>query len=310
MKNRKTTFIFLSLLIMAIALILSSRQNRMEYTSFLGEKHVLQIRESEEIILLYGKEGYDREKIAEMLAFYDLVYRLFIEICGDEPKPSLVQTEKLPLAIVPNTCGPGCGLLGAKGIEMTESKFSQIYNLYVDSLRHDHLFFYELGRNFWLYEDVLTYPGSRVNDDIRTGFAIFMRNVAIRELGIHVGSINGIFYKKYMENNHKMWDRYMSDSTATLENTLLGEKDIGGQGSFHKPNLWAAFWWDLYSREGYRKAFLQKFLHGLENQGPPESEAKIFLNFYRSACSAANRDLNDLFVDEWKWNILHRLMKN
>jgi hypothetical protein len=123
-------------------------QAEIKYTHFSGESSYLSILESNEVLLLYPRGDYAVDSLALLLETYDKAYAMAVELSGREPLTSPQDTDKLPLAIVSTTCGPGCGRLGHKGIEITKNTFDRIYNEFVVNGRQDHLFFYELGRNF------------------------------------------------------------------------------------------------------------------------------------------------------------------
>jgi len=65
------------------------------------------------------------------------------------------------------------------------------------------LFFYELGRNFWFYEPSAVKV--REIDGIRTGFAVFFRDMILNELNLNVAPINGEPYLAYMEDKKDLW---------------------------------------------------------------------------------------------------------
>src|SRR5690606_8161314 len=84
------------------------------------------------------------------------------------------------IAAVPHdapTCGVGCGFLGHEGIETTA-----FYTVHYDDLLNDpsavaHLYFYEMGRNYYTF-------GAK-HENFITGFAVFMRYVCIDKLGVN-----------------------------------------------------------------------------------------------------------------------------
>ena len=81
--------------------------------------------------LLLPNGNFDADTLASLLETCHQADELASELSGREPDLSPIGTEKLPLAIVPSTCGPGCGRLGRKGIEITEKKFLHIYEQFV-----------------------------------------------------------------------------------------------------------------------------------------------------------------------------------
>jgi hypothetical protein len=162
-----------------------------------------------DVVLLYPVGEYVEDSLALLLQTYDRAYALAADISGREPSPSEQHPGYLPLAVVPTTCGPGCGRLGAKGIEISEGKFERIYAEFTANGIHDHLFFYELGRNFWFYGES---SEDAEWEAIHTGFAVFFRDMLIRELNLAVAPINGIPYIRYLDGKKERWERFREES--------------------------------------------------------------------------------------------------
>ena len=124
-KELKYIFIFI------LILYQSCGSDRIRYPQFEGGHLDLSYQESKYLLLLLPNGNYNADTLASLLETYDRAFELASEISGREPDLSPIGTEKLPLAIVPSTCGPGCGRLGRKGIEITEKKFLHIYEQFV-----------------------------------------------------------------------------------------------------------------------------------------------------------------------------------
>jgi PKD repeat protein len=71
----------------------------------------------------------------------------------------------------PPSCGAGCGLIGAKGIEV--DGFSGIYynHKYKQNVNRDVIIGYEFGRNFFNFSDKILFPFRPNTDDKNGGFA-------------------------------------------------------------------------------------------------------------------------------------------
>jgi hypothetical protein len=237
--------------------------DKIRYPQFQGGDLHLSYQNSEHILLLLPKVDYHADTLAALLNVYDRAYELATELSGREPDPSPMGIDKLPLAIVPFTCGSGCGRLGRKGIEITEEKFDRIYDQYVKDGKYDHLFFYELGRNFWFYEpsDIKL----QKIDDIRTGFAVFFRDMLLSELNLNVAPINNKPYQEYMEEKKEQWCK-MSEAWKHNQHEFenLKKKHFPNQTQF-----WSMLWWEKYQK--YGKESLQKTLQDLQKD-PPKNE--------------------------------------
>jgi hypothetical protein len=235
-------------LILFLPLVSGCHEREIQYIDFYGNKKNLISMESKEILLFYPDKKYKRNELKRLLQTYDSAYLFAARISGQHPGMDSNFGKKLTIAVVPTTCGSGCGKLGMKGIEFTEEKFEKIFNLFVESDLHDHLYFYELGRNFWFYDKALTLSGHKENAHIRTGFAIFLRNVLIHELAIKVGSINGVPYSKYMENNSEAWEEFKKNSGPNPLDALLVDENIDDN---QKSILWSMYWWSMYESESF-----------------------------------------------------------
>lgn len=258
--------------ILILIICQSCNQDTIRYQQFEGEHLDLSYQESKHVLLLLPDINFNADTIQSLLKTYDLAYELAAALSGREPDPSPMKIDKLPLAIVPSTCGSGCGRLGRKGIEITEEKFKRIYDQFVKKEKYDHLFFYELGRNFWFYEpsDIKL----QEMDDIRTGFAVFLRNVLLSELNLNVAPINNTPYLEYMEDKDERWSKMKkewSQSNDPDEFEHLREK------YYPKPTqFWATLWWERYQMCG--KEGIQKTLQNLQ-QDAPKNESE-WLEFF------------------------------
>lgn len=272
-----------------MVLVSSCQHQRNQYTDFYGNIQNLNSLESKEILLLYPDKEFDRNNLRKLILAYDSVYLFAAWISGQQPEMVSVHGEKLPIAVVPMTCGSGCGKLGVKGIEFTEEKFKSVVQLFLESNKHDHIFFYELGRNFWFYESSLTLKEFPENKYIRTGFAIFFRNALIYELKIKVGDINGISYSTYMEKNSEVWrDFFANSETNPLSGLLMSKKIKENQ----KAILWSMYWWSLYEAEGFSSDFLVRYFQKIKKQNPPNSVEELIWNFTNSYEEARNTQVN------------------
>lgn len=219
----------------------------LRYTSFEGDSSTLIFLNSKEVLLLYPFGFYNDDSLSLLLKTYDKAYSIAGEILSQEPSLSFQRTDKVPLAIIPKTCGAGCGRLGQKGIEIEKQTFDTIYKEFVLNGNQDHLFFYELGRNFWFY-------GDRSEDveweAIHTGFAVFFRDMLIRELKISIAPINQIPYEEYLEHKQNLWNRFRKNCQDNGFNTWEEVQQIRYLYFSNSPVFWSSMWWDLYQKKG------------------------------------------------------------
>lgn len=223
-------------------------EERLKYKSFEGKSFTLNSINSKEVLMLYPKGFYNRDSLSLMLDIYDKAYYIAVEIASQNPLPSSLQsTDKLPLAIIPRSCGPGCGRLGQKGIEIEKNSFDLIYKEFVLNGNQDHLFFYELGRNFWFF-------GEESNDveweTINTGFAVFFRDMLINELNVSVAPINQIPYLEYLQHKQILWNKFRMECQDNGFNTWEEIQQIKTRYFPNSTIFWSSMWWDLYHKKG------------------------------------------------------------
>lgn len=270
LKSNKKGEIVRYIFIFSLILNQSCNTDSVPYPSFQGSQLDLFFQKSDHILLLFPVGNYNTDTLAALLSTYDQAYELATELSGREPDPSPMDGDKLPLAIVPSTCGSGCGRLGRKGIEITEEKFRRIYDQFVKEEKYDHLLFYELGRNFWFYEP--SHNKLKEIDEIRTGFAVFLRDLLLSELNLNVAPLNNKPYLEYMEDKKERW-RKMREAWDHNQDDLenLRAKYFPQQTLF-----WSMLWWERYQM--YGKGGIQKTLKNLQRH-PPKSESE-WLKFF------------------------------
>jgi hypothetical protein len=276
-KSNKCGSLFLPFYSILFVLCQGCGQSDLRYTNFSGETSFLNVLEGREVMFLYPAGEYRADSLARLLETYDRAYTLGVELSDREPSTPSGETGKLPVAIVPSTCGPGCGRLGVKGIEITEEKFERIYREFVTSGRHDHLFFYELGRNFWFYGEE---SSDREWEAIHTGFAVFFRDLLISELGLAVAPINSVPYEIYRLEKQERWEQYWAVSAVWTWEAIQPAKKVHYS---HAPHFWSAMWWQIYREQG--REGVKSALDGFRKQQAPsngEGWYNYLINLYET----------------------------
>lgn len=235
-----------------LIIFLGCGEGRLKYKSFEGNSFTLNSLNSKEVLMLYPHGFYNRDSLNLMLDIYDKAYFIAVEIVSQIPLHSSIQsTDKLPLAIIPKSCGPGCGRLGQKGIEIEKHSFDLIYNEFVLNRNQDHLFFYELGRNFWFF-------GEKSNniewEAIHTGFAVFFRDMLINELKVSVAPINQIPYLEYLEQKQILWNKFKMECHDNGFHTWEEIQQTKIRYYRNSPIFWSSIWWDIYKNKGRQGA--------------------------------------------------------
>ncbi|MFT4547396.1 MAG: hypothetical protein ACI8XO_003605 [Verrucomicrobiales bacterium] len=135
----------------------------------------------EEIALVTPDKEYDSAAISNFVGHLDSGWRLYGELIGERPR-MLKNFEGAPTIVaLPHnglSCGYGCGYVGASGIEM--SNFDKhLAGSVKDPLNIPHAYFYEMGRNYFVF-------GHR-HSCFTTGFAVFIRYVCTDTLKLNDG---------------------------------------------------------------------------------------------------------------------------
>jgi len=284
------------------------RYQSFDYSSFQGESLQRYPYKSRNLVLLADDRHFDPETITEILTILDRAYAYYLQITGTIPKPSPKNNDNglLPIAVVRDTCGAGCGTLGMNGIEIQPQYLDELYLAYQQSGTLHHLIFYELGRNFW-NEDLqqkLDYHHDK-HKVVAEGFALFMQFQAMQAVNVTPAPFRGLPFQQYRDEIRRYLDLYLADPNLTWENTLQVYQFpeisdcYGRQLCLSPANLLAAFWLDL--RDRYGDEFTQRFFWEVQRLPPARTTQDAVDNFVLAASAGADRNLSQLFSQTWRW---------
>jgi hypothetical protein len=222
---------------------------------------------------------------------------------------------KANLFFGPPSCGSGCGLVGAKGIEV--SGFANIfYNLkYNLNVNRDVIIGYELGRNFFTFSNKILFPYDLSKNERNGGFAEGFANIfytyAFNQI---LKEPNERIFNETLLNPE--WARmkfigYINDTLATPYNTISKADLIG----VRDPNRGFDGWnFGTISYDGY--SILEGIISTI-------GKDKLFPNFFKellklpdvitkedamsniaiAASKATNYNLNSFFKNVIKFNL-------
>lgn len=283
----------LFLLGLTFSLILQA-QTPQTYVTFGGDTLHLYKYEGEKTMLLAKSDTFDTAIMKKWTDALDGAYNFYKTCTGHEPwfSPSTYINQKLTIASVPETCGAGCGYLGATGIELLDDFFQLCYTNLLNEDKYEQIVFYELGRNFWIYAYKLSYVP---NDPVTTGFAVFMRFMSMKYLGVddypsHVDFVNQIREQRTL---------YLADTTLNWSNTLALVQGVPGS-PWSAADLFASFC--FYLEETYGMQWVENVWKyaGLRPDRVTTQDAVD--NFIIASSQAANTNLVSLF-QEWRWPV-------
>jgi len=267
------------------------------YTNFNGQKLDLYAWEGNKVVLLSKDNLLNRAAMFKWLKAADATYEYYQSCTGREPGNS-TQTfinNRTTIAEVPSTCGAGCGYLGSTGIEMQNTYFQVMYNAIANYNQYDQTMFYEFGRNFWFYGKQLQY---KENDPVVTGYAVFMRFMAMEHAGIKGAPFGAWSFQTFRTKVENLVDTYMADPTLNWANTLGAGKGVPGS-DLGATDLFASFCFRL-RRDYGGNDFVQQIWKktGLRPEALTTQDAVD--NFFLASCAAANKNLTSVFQG-WKW---------
>ena len=251
----------------------------------------------EHIAFLTISEDFDPKAMTGFVGTLDRGWNTYKTFTGKSPKLSRHINGKATIAAIPGgglTCGYGCGFVGATGIEA-----NGFYNGTYDAIKRDprntpHIYFYEMGRNFFTFGDK--------HSAFTTGFAVFMRYVCIDSLELIDGDKRTRKIIDAAVDGHAKTD--MSFLKAFTNSYGLTEKQNRlNHGPTDQPVLYASAMLKLWKSQGddWLKAFFRhiheapKYSHQSKEGARNQS-----LSWYFAASLAAQKDLAPVFVEQWR----------
>lgn len=257
----------------------------------------------DEIVFLTARADLDHKVVNRLLNRLDTGWLVYAELTGRRPAPFKQLAGKPTITAVPVgnlTCGYGCGYVGATGIEVTGFYNKDYAQLKARPKAMPHYYFYEMGRNFYTFDDR--------HSLFTTGYAVFMRYVCMDVLKCEdddlqtrktIEAAEGLFAKGDMD--------FFKGFTpiAGLDEKAPRLKDERGRWiqPSDQPVLYASAMLKLY-RDCGGEEWLKRFyrqLAGCPNVDPKSDGAALgqSLNWLVSASCAAGKDLTPVFVDRW-----------
>jgi autotransporter-associated beta strand protein len=267
-----------------------------DYKSIKGATIKLYPYTGRNIALLVTAEIYDPVILGKITLALDKAYDFYKEATGREPTPFRRYNGLATIAMVEDTCGAGCGYLGASGIELQTGTYKRLFNYVKNYNQYDQAVFYELGRNFWFYGKKIEYVGSDAVANITTGYAVYMRFLAMDAAGVVGAPFGKDAFETFRQNVMGVIDIYLNDPSLNWENTLkLGRSPKGNVTS-----LFASFMFRLECDFG--SEFIKKFWQKVALQPNRVTTQDAVNNFINAASQAAGEDLTDYFA-AWRWPV-------
>lgn len=278
------------------------KPDTVEYTAFDGKKSALEAWRGQKVAILTKPGTVDRRIMTDLCGIFDKIHDFYREATGRDPKRAKHLDGLLTMAVVDQTCGAACGYLGATGIELTPGCFADLYEGYEKSGTIDQAPPYEFGRNFWFYTPQLAYHKPVSDRSVVTGYAVFMRMVALEAIGAKLGPFRdktGVEFRQIMES---LVDLYEADPSLTWENTLKIDAAPKNPLGLNGTDLFASFCLRLAKEHGGRE-FVKRLWPAVEKLPPAASTQDAVDHFVIAASQAAGRDLGSHFANRWRWPV-------
>jgi hypothetical protein len=274
------------------------------YESFDGYDLSLYPYLGRNIAFLVDSDSGDAATMNSIVDVFDTAYDYYASATGRSPTLYYEYNGLATVAVAPATCsglGYGCGYLGATGIELVTNAFNLLYRGVHERNEYDQVLFYELGRNFWFYGDQIEYKGDDGTGAITTGYAVFMRFMAMEATGVTPGPFDGQDFALFKAEVEGLLDRYLADESWNWNNTLrtgnAPPNDFGLGGT----DMFASFLFELRARFG--DEFVTQLWPAVANRPDATSTQEAVDNFVIASSVAANQNLVGLFADEWRWPV-------
>lgn len=269
------------------------------YKAFDGKTYNLYAWEGKYVTILMRKPNLNANVMNNWVNVMDQCYLFYRQATGREPYRYTDVTyinNRTIIADVATTCGAGCGYIGATGIEMQNIYTDRMYD-YALQGKYDQELFYEFGRNYYFYTAQLTYKD---NDPVTTGFAIFMRFMAMDATQVSPAPFVNTPWTTFRTDVGDLVNIYESNTSYTWANTLAVGKAPTNPLGLGASDLVASFLMRLKDNYG-DDTFVNNFWKQAELRPAAATTQDAVDNFILAACAAANKNLTKQFTVTWRW---------
>jgi hypothetical protein len=253
----------------------------------------------ERTVFLTTTAPLDPSTVTLFVTRIDAAWKLYAETTGQSPPLYRQLGGKPTIAAVPRgdlTCGYGCGMVGATGIELS-GFYGHDYPLVLRRPKaFPHYVFYEMGRNFYTFADR--------HSLFITGYAVFMRYICMDALGCEDPDRRTRVTIEKAEALYAKAPRLRYLQAFTTLDGYDEKKNRLAVSPSDQPVLYASAMLKLH-RECGKDEWLKRYYAALAQcpEIKPETKEDALrqsLNWYVAASVAARRDLAPLFCDRWK----------
>jgi len=280
----------------------ASEASTVEYITFYDESVQRFAWVGQNVVFLTVRGDLDPEVMGKLCSTFDKVYDFYRGATDREPSSAKTYEGRTTIAEVENTCGACCGILGKTGIEMGPDYFRGLYDGVAQRNEYDQSLPYEFGRNFWFYSPQLAYQEGADSGSVITGYAVFMRFLALDAAGVKVGPFGGYSGDEFRGEVENLVDLYVSDPSLSWENTLKIGKAPQNRMGLGGADLFASFCLRL-CRDFGGPSYAGRLWQEVGRRPEARSTEDAIDNFVLAASVAAGEDLTSVFADTWRWPV-------
>jgi serralysin len=268
------------------------------YVQFSGQPVPRYAWEGRNVVFLTVSAEYDPATMRGLLAGVDAAYDYYASASPRDPIAHSTYRGKLAIAEVDVTCGAGCGYFGGLGIELRRIYWRRFHDAYADSGQFDQIVFYELGRNFWMY-DAQAGRASAIN----TGYANLMRLTSIAAAGLTMAPWNELTEAQFRAATDELLQTYLRDG-YTWADTVAANRPVPNDHGLGASDLFAAMLLDIARRHyGDPVEFARVYWHALDRRPDATDEQMALDNMALAACETVRADITGHLAEVLRWPV-------
>ena len=254
------------------------------------------------VAFLTESSSLDPVVMDKITTTFDAVFDYYANATGQLPAPYLTYQGRSLVAEVDVSCGAGCGILGATGVELAAGYFGVLYDAVRTANQYDQVLFYEFGRNFYFYDGKIRYketgPMAAPTGSsgwIGTGYAVLMRFASMDATGVNGAPYGGAPFANFRASVEGMVDTYVATPSLNFQNTMLINTPPPGGGTtdfFASLCLRLAKW--------YGPQVLSRMWLEIGSRADATTTQDAVDNWFLGCCYGSGRNLTNLFTTTWK----------
>jgi serralysin len=288
-----------SLMVASPALTQETRSALVTYKTFAGASIEVRPFVGRNVALLLNPTRSTERLVTDrVVSAIDRAWDWYRGYFGRAPTPNRTHAGKATIAEnAQDAAASARGMVGQTGIEVGPSSMNRLL-MEAAHDRYSQAVFYELGRNFWFFEDQLgAIPAPVIGAVFTTAFAHVHRFYSMEAAGLVGGpwddklDFDGFRHSILID----MLDRYLANSSLTWENTLAAYKAPPNPYGWTADHLAAAFFHRIrrdHGHAGYR-GFWQLMAKAPKASTPRDAAAR----FVQVARAATGEDYRGLLRD-------------